>query len=34
MSVELLAFLRDEKKFDTPEELYRQIERDIALAKG
>lgn len=34
VSVELLAFLRDEKKFDTPEELYRQIERDIALAKG
>ena len=33
VSVELLAFLRDEKKFDTPEELYRQIERDIALAK-
>ena len=34
VSVELLAFLRDEKKFDTPEELYRQIERDIALARG
>ena len=34
VSVELLAFLRDEKRFDTPEELYRQIERDIALAKG
>ena len=33
-AVELLAFLRDERKFDTPEELYRQIERDIALAKG
>ena len=34
VAVELLAFLRDEKKFDTPEELYLQIERDIALAKG
>ena len=33
-SVQLLGFLRDEKKFDSPEELYRQIERDIAAAKG
>lgn len=32
--VELLGFLRDEKRFDSPEELYRQIERDIARAKG
>ena len=32
--VELLGFLRDERKFDSPEELYRQIERDVALAKG
>ena len=32
--VELLGFLRDERRFDTPEELYRQIERDIAAAKG
>lgn len=30
--VELLGFLRDERRFDTPEELYRQIERDIAAA--
>ena len=33
-SVQLLGFLRDEKKFDSPEELYRQIEHDIAAAKG
>ena len=31
--VELLDFIRDEKKFDTPEELYRQIERDVARAR-
>ena len=31
--VELLGFLRDERRFDTPEELYRQIERDVAAAK-
>ena len=34
VAVELLGFLRDEKKFDNPEELYRQIERDVARAKG
>ena len=34
VTVELLGFLRDEKKFGTPEELYRQIERDVALARG
>ena len=32
--VELLGFLRDEKKFDTPEDLYRQIALDIAAARG
>ena len=32
--VELLGFLRDEKKFDSPEELYKQIERDVAAAKA
>ena len=31
--VELYGFLRDERRFDTPEELYRQIERDVAAAK-
>ncbi|MBO4283290.1 MAG: riboflavin biosynthesis protein RibF, partial [Clostridia bacterium] len=32
--VELLGFLRDERKFASPEELYRQIEHDIAAAKS
>ena len=31
--VELLGFLRDERKFESPEELYRQIDRDVAAAK-
>ena len=32
--VELLGFLRDERKFDTPEDLYRQIALDISAARG
>ncbi|MBP5609961.1 MAG: riboflavin biosynthesis protein RibF [Clostridia bacterium] len=31
--VELLGFLRDERKFDTPEDLYRQIALDISAAR-